>query len=65
MTRQPQTFPFNYSGNPLIAAPRYNASAVVTYELPLQGWGTLVPQYDFSYRSKHFFDPAAVDIISS
>ena len=60
----PPSFPFAYTGNPLIAAPRYNTSGVVTYELPLQGWGALIPQYDYSYRSKHYFDPAGHPIIA-
>ena len=61
---RPPTFPFTYTGNPLIAAPRYNTSGVVTYELPLQRFGTLIPQYDYSYRSKHYFDPASHPIIA-
>jgi len=55
---------FDYTGNPLIAAPEYNASAIVTYELPLSRWGTLIPQYDLSYRTKLYFDPQRQDPIS-
>ena len=56
--------PFDYSGNPLIAAPEASVSAVVEYQLPLSRWGTLVPQYDFSYRTKVYLDAQAADPIS-
>jgi iron complex outermembrane receptor protein len=55
---------FDYAGNPLIAAPSYSVSTIVEYELDLFGWGTLVPQYDFSWQSKSWFDPQALDPIS-
>ena len=34
------------------------------YEIPLFGWGSLVPQYDFSWRSKVYLDPQQLDPIS-
>jgi iron complex outermembrane receptor protein len=55
---------FDYDGNPLIAAPRYSVSAIVEYEIPLPGLGSLTPQYDFSWRSKTYLDPQALDPIS-
>jgi iron complex outermembrane receptor protein len=60
----PESVPFDYSGNPLISAPRYSVSAIVDYEIPLSGFGSLIPQYDFSWRSTAYFDPAALDPIS-
>jgi outer membrane receptor protein involved in Fe transport len=55
---------FDYSGNPLIAAPRWNFSGVVEYQIPLGRWGSLVPQYTTSYRSKVYLDPQKLDLIS-
>jgi iron complex outermembrane receptor protein len=54
----------DYSGNPLIAAPEWSLSGVVEYQIPLSRWGSLVPQYDFSYRSKIYLDPQHADPIS-
>ena len=34
------------------------------YEIPLPGFGTLIPQYSFSYSSKAYFDPSGLDPIS-
>jgi outer membrane receptor protein involved in Fe transport len=53
-----------YSGHSLIAAPRFSFSGITQYEIPLFGWGTLVPQYDFSYRSKVYLDPQEIDPVS-
>ena len=55
---------FDYSGNPLIAAPRYNLSGVVEYEIPLNRWGSLIPRFDFSWRSQAFVDPQAEDLVA-
>ena len=55
---------FDYDGNPLIAAPRYSVSAVVDYEIPLGAVGSLIPGYDFSWRSKVYLDAQALDPIS-
>ena len=65
-SRQPNPFPveFDYSGNQLVAAPEFNWSVVTDYEIPLFGWGSLVPQYAFNYVSKAFLDPQMLDPIS-
>ncbi len=55
---------FDYSGNPLISAPEWNFSGVIDYEIKLSRWGSLVPQYAFSYRSKVYLDPQALELIS-
>jgi len=60
----PEPTLFDYSGNQLVAAPTWNWSVVSNYEIPLFGWGTLVPQWDFSYSSKVYLDPQMVDPIS-
>jgi iron complex outermembrane receptor protein len=61
---EPEPATFNYDGNPLISAPRFSLSGVVEYEIPLSRWGSLIPQYSFSYRTKVYFDPQGVDPIS-
>jgi iron complex outermembrane receptor protein len=61
---QGQAAEFDYSGNPLIAAPEWSLSGIVEYQIPLSRWGSLVPQYDFSYRSKVYLDPQHADPIS-
>jgi len=55
---------FDYSGNPLVAAPKWNFAVITQYEIPLFGWGSLVPQYDFNFRSKVYLDPQQTDPIS-
>jgi outer membrane receptor protein involved in Fe transport len=55
---------FDYSGNPLISAPTWNFSGVAEYQIPLGRWGSLVPQYSVSYRSKIYLDPQMRDPIS-
>jgi outer membrane receptor protein involved in Fe transport len=55
---------FDYDGNPLISAPRYSVSGIVEYEIPLSRFGSLIPQYAFSWRSKAYLDPQALDPIS-
>jgi outer membrane receptor protein involved in Fe transport len=55
---------FDYSGHPLISAPEWSASGVVEYQIPLGRWGSLVPQYSISYRSKVYVDPQMLDPIS-
>jgi iron complex outermembrane receptor protein len=55
---------FDYEGNRLVSAPEWNFSVITEYEIPLFGWGSLVPQYDFNYRSKGYLDPQMVDPIS-
>ena len=46
-----------YSGQPLIAAPEFSFSGVAEYEIATR-WGSLVPRYDFSYKSQHLSRPA-------
>jgi iron complex outermembrane receptor protein len=60
----PQPVEFDYTGNNLVAAPTWNWSVVTEYEIPLFGWGSLIPQYDFNYRSKGYLDPQMIDPIS-
>lgn len=55
---------FDYSGNPLISAPEWNFSGVVEYLIPLSRWGSLVPSYNFSYRTRVALDPQNIDPIS-
>jgi|GEM_PF-1201450 len=55
---------FDYSGHPLISAPTWSFSSVVEYQIPLGRWGSLVPQYTVSYRSKVYLDPQMLDPIS-
>jgi outer membrane receptor protein involved in Fe transport len=61
---QPTAYDFDYEGNRLVAAPKWNFSVITEYEIPLFGWGSLVPQWDFSWRSKAYLDPQMVDPIS-
>jgi iron complex outermembrane receptor protein len=65
-SRDPNPIPveFDYTGNTLVAAPEWNWSVITEYEIPLFGWGSLVPQYDFNYRSKGYLDPQMADPIS-
>jgi outer membrane receptor protein involved in Fe transport len=60
----PTPYDFDYEGNRLVAAPEWNFSVVMEYEIPLFGWGSLTPQWDFNYRSKTYLDPQMVDPIS-
>jgi len=60
----PVPFDFDYDGNNLVAAPEWNFGVVTEYEIPLFGWGSLIPQYDFNYRSKAYLDPQMTDPIS-
>jgi iron complex outermembrane receptor protein len=55
---------FDYEGNQLVAAPTWNFSVVIRYEIPLSGWGSLTPHWDFNYRSKAYLDPQMLDPIS-
>jgi iron complex outermembrane receptor protein len=55
---------FNYAGNPLVAAPEWNFAGIAEFEMPLFGWGSLIPHWDVNYRSKAYFDPQMLDPIS-
>jgi iron complex outermembrane receptor protein len=61
---QPTAYDFDYEGNKLVSAPKWNFSVIAEYEIPLFGWGSLVPQWDFNWRSKAYLDPQMVDPIS-
>ena len=60
----PTPFEFDYEGHALVAAPRWSFSVIGEYEIPLFGWGALVPGYDFNWRSKVYLDPQQLDPIS-
>jgi iron complex outermembrane receptor protein len=53
---------FDYSGNPLIASPRFSATGSVDYRIPLpwqvrhRGLGYLTPRFSFSWKDDVFFD---------
>ena len=55
---------FNYDGNRTIAAPRWSLSGMAQYDIPLWGWGYLIPNYNFNYRTKVYLDPQQLDPIS-
>jgi outer membrane receptor protein involved in Fe transport len=55
---------FDYTGNSLVNAPEWNLAVFAEYELPLFGWGFLIPHYDANYRSKTYHDPQMLDPIS-
>jgi iron complex outermembrane receptor protein len=47
-----------------VAAPEWNLAVFAEYEIPLFGWGFLIPHYDANYRSKAYHDPQMLDPIS-
>jgi iron complex outermembrane recepter protein len=49
---------FNFTGNPLIAAPRFNLTGNVEYTQSIGRFGTLIPGVDFSYKSTTSLDPS-------
>jgi iron complex outermembrane receptor protein len=55
---------FNYKGNALEAAPEWNFAGIAEFEIPLFGWGSLIPHWDVNWRSKAYFDPQMLDPIS-
>ena len=55
---------FDYEGNPLIAAPELSFSGYVEYELPLYRWGSLIPIFDCSYKSRTYLDAQKETLIS-
>jgi iron complex outermembrane receptor protein len=46
----------DYSGNPLIASPRWSFNAKVSYDLVMGRYGTLRPWYAVAYKDEFFFD---------
>ncbi len=61
---QPLPTDFDYHGNRLEAAPAWSFAVLAEYEIPLFGWGALVPRYGVNYRSKAYLDPQMLDPIS-
>ncbi|HEY5658070.1 MAG TPA: TonB-dependent receptor [Myxococcota bacterium] len=49
---------FDYTGNPLVGAPRYRLWGRVDYALDLGRLGALLPDFAFRYRSKTYWSPA-------
>ena len=49
---------FDYTGNPLIAAPRFSVTGNVEYTLTLGRFGALIPGFDFSFKDKVALDPS-------
>jgi len=53
---------YEYTGNPLIASPRFSMTGSVEYLLPLpgtlygMGLGSLIPRFSFSWKDQIFFD---------
>jgi iron complex outermembrane receptor protein len=53
---------FDYSGNPLIASPRYSMTGSVDYTIPIPakigrpGLGFIIPRFSFSWKDDVFFD---------
>ena len=45
------------SGNELVRAPEWAASAAITYEQPLRDLGRLSARLEYAYRSSYFFTP--------
>ena len=54
---------FNYAGNPTIAAPEFTLNGMAEY-LYLMNWGTLAPRIDYSYQTRAYLDPQALELIS-
>lgn len=55
---------FDYSGNPLVGAPRYRLSGRVDYRLSIGRRGALLPSFAFRYRSKTYLDVQAKQELS-
>jgi iron complex outermembrane receptor protein len=55
---------FDYSGNTLLASPRFSFTGSIDYEIPLpgeifgRGLGKIVPRYSFSWKDDVYFDAA-------
>jgi iron complex outermembrane receptor protein len=47
---------FDYTGNPLVGAPRYRFSGRIDYRLSIGRLGALLPGFAFRYRSKTYLD---------
>jgi iron complex outermembrane receptor protein len=49
---------FDYTGNPLIAAPRFSLTGNVEYTLSLGRFGSLTPGFNFNYKDRVALDPS-------
>jgi len=66
-TFPPETFwiPFDYSGNNLMASPRFSFTGSIDYDILLpgeiggRGLGTLTPRYSFSWKDDTYFDASS------
>jgi iron complex outermembrane recepter protein len=54
----------DYSGHPLVGAPRFRLAGRVDYELRLAGLGSVRPGLGFRYRSKVYFSPEQKEEVS-
>jgi iron complex outermembrane receptor protein len=52
------------SGNTLINAPRYAFTGYLQWDLPLWGWGSLAPRFDWAFKDRVFFSPQNFDEVS-
>jgi iron complex outermembrane receptor protein len=55
---------YDYSGNPLVNAPRYRLSGRVDYTARLARYGALLPSFFFRYQSKTYLDIQQRDQLS-
>ena len=55
---------FNYAGNPTIAAPEFTLNGMAEYLYLIPSWGTLAPRIDYSYQTRAYLDPQALELIS-
>ena len=50
-----------------MAAPEWNFSGIAEFEIPLFGWGSLIPHWDVNFRSKpallDFFNDRLADVL--
>jgi outer membrane receptor protein involved in Fe transport len=47
----------DFSGNPLPNAPEYQVSGGINWPIEIGRFGTLIPRWDFTWKSDTFFDP--------
>ena len=53
-----------FSGNQLINAPKYSFIGYVQWPLEVATAGTITPRFDWSYKSRIFFGPENLDLVS-
>jgi iron complex outermembrane receptor protein len=54
----------NLSGNTLINAPPYAFTGYVQWDLPIWGWGSLAPRFDWAFKDKVYFSPQNLEEVS-